>query len=159
MSQREFSKVAPAVWRSSRFAGLGGDAPQLLYLYFLTCEHQNSAGCFRLPDGYACADLGWPLEKYREARERLSAADLVTFDPGTDEIYVPRWLKHNPPMNDSHSKGTRRVIERIESDMIRETVEADFMAAESLRKSNVHPFEGPTSALVNSRLVSNGRSR
>ena len=47
MSKREFSKVSPAVWRSGKFTGLECSTAQVLYLYFLTCEHQNSAGCFR----------------------------------------------------------------------------------------------------------------
>jgi hypothetical protein len=100
MSKREFSKVSPALWRSGRFTGLECSTAQVLYLYFLSCEHQNSAGCFRLPDGYACSDLGWSLETYQSARDKLITAELITVDLVTAEIYVDRWLKHNPPMNE-----------------------------------------------------------
>ncbi|HEV2899897.1 MAG TPA: hypothetical protein VGX71_19105 [Pseudaminobacter sp.] len=151
MSKREFSKVSPAVWRSGRFTGLECSTAKVLYLYFLTCEHQNSAGCFRLPDGYACSDLGWSPETYRSARDKLIAAELITVDLVTAEIYVDRWLKHNPPTNEKHSMGTRRIIEAIESDLIREKVEAEFLAADETRIAKVSPLH--TSALANSRLV------
>ncbi|WP_353644224.1 hypothetical protein [Mesorhizobium sp. WSM2239] len=155
MSKREFSKVSPAVWRSGRFTGLECSTAQVLYLYFLTCEHQNSAGCFRLPDGYACSDLRWEPANYAAARDRLIAAELISFDPMTAEIYVDRWFRHNPPTNEKHAMGTRRIIEAIESDVIREKVEADFQAADEARLSKVNPLDTPFnhSGLANTRLV------
>ena len=48
-----FSKISPAVWQSLHFNGLPSDDGDYLYLYLLTNRHQNSAGCYRLPDGCA----------------------------------------------------------------------------------------------------------
>ena len=48
---REFSKVSPAVWQSERFHSLPSDDGRYVHLYLLTNDHQNSAGCYRLPDG------------------------------------------------------------------------------------------------------------
>ena len=90
------------------------------------------------------------------ARDKLIAAELISFDPLTAEIYVDRWLKHNPPMNEKHARGTQRLIENIESDTIREKVEAEFMAADKSRSSKVVSLHSP--ALANSRLVRNGRA-
>ena len=56
MSKR-FTKVHPAIWRSQRFMGLASNDAKLLHLYFLTSEHQNSAGAYVIPDGYVAADL------------------------------------------------------------------------------------------------------
>lgn len=133
MSKREFTKVSPNLWRSTRFRKLATSDAQLLYLYFLTCDHQNSTGCFRLPNGYACADLGWEEERYVNARECLVGGDMVSFDDGADLIYVHRWFKHSPPMNDKHAVGTFKLISEIESDDIREKVEAEFTEAERHR--------------------------
>lgn len=133
MAKREFTKVSPNVWRSQRFRNLVTSDAQLLYLYFLTCEHQNSAGCFRIPDGYACADLGWGNERYAAAREILVTGDMVSFDPVGDVIYIHRWFKHSPPMNDKHAQGTRRLIGEIESDVLREKVETEFEESDSVR--------------------------
>ncbi|MDX0513329.1 hypothetical protein GOD47_01410 [Sinorhizobium medicae] len=161
MSKREFSKISPAVWRSERFTTLDTDA-KLLHLYLISCEHQNSAGCFRLPDGYACSDLGWEMGKYREARDRLIADDLASFDAQTAEIYVHRWFKHNPPMNDKHAIGTRSIIERIESDAIREKVEAEFQTADDGRASKAARLNEAVANgahLTNTSLMMRGVSR
>jgi hypothetical protein len=164
MSGRQFSKISPAVWRSGRFIGLGDPKAQLLYLYFLSCEHQNSAGCFRLPDGYACSDLGWQRENYLKARAALTEAELVTFDPATSEIYVDRWFRHNAPMNVKHAEGTRRLISAIESDIVREKAEAEFEMADSERVSKINPLDTPfqnnrSPALLSSRMVNGGRGK
>lgn len=89
---QDFTKVSPAVWRSKRFLALD-DAGKVLYLYSLTCEHQNSTGCFRLPDAYASADLQWSIEKYRQYRDGLVSADLLAVDVENSMIYVCRWFK------------------------------------------------------------------
>ncbi|OJU52355.1 MAG: hypothetical protein BGO03_11905 [Mesorhizobium sp. 61-13] len=113
----------------------------MLYLYFLTCEHQNSAGCFRLPNGYASADLGWPTEQYMSVRQILIDGEMIAFDAATSTIYVERWFQHCAAMSDKHAIGIRRVISAIESDVIREKVEADFEASEVLRKGIQNPLD------------------
>ncbi len=112
---RDFSKISPAVWQSSRFNSLPSDDGRYLYLYLLTNRHQNSAGCYRLPDGYACTDLLWRPDRYVAARQALQKADMIRFDAETIEVMITRWFKHNPPMNQSHYDGTERILERLES--------------------------------------------
>lgn len=129
---RDFTKVSPAVWRSKRFLALE-DAGKVLYLYYLTCDHQNTTGCFRLPDAYASADLNWTADKYVEQREKLSTADLIAFNADDSFIYVCRWFKHCPPTNDNHAKGIIKQIAEIESDAMRERVEQDFATADQER--------------------------
>lgn len=142
MSTRTFNKVSPAIWRPGRFLSLPTTEAKLLYLYYLTCEHNNSAGCYRLPDGYACSDLGWSVEDYARERQHLVDAELIDFDPECSVIYLERWFKHNPPMNSKHKTGTMRIIEAIDSDRIREKVEKDFMEATGGREAvNVHSIE------------------
>lgn len=132
MSKRDFTKVSPHVWQSQRFRRLVSDA-QLLYLYLLTCNHQNSAGCFCLPDLYACSDLGWEADRFRSARSALIVGDMISFDENSMEVYVHRWFKHSPPMNEKHSEGTQRLISEVESDEIRARVEEEFQEADTLR--------------------------
>jgi hypothetical protein len=142
MSSRLFSKISPAIWRPGRFTALPTVKAKLLHLYFLTCEHQTSAGCFRLPDGYACADLGWTVEEYRAERQKLIDAGLIAFDASTSEIYVERWFKHNVPATEKHKQGARRLIEAIESDEIHEKAEADFAAVAGAQIS-MNPLDPP----------------
>ena len=71
---REYSKVSPNVWHSSRFNSLPSDDARYVFLYLATSMHQTSAGACLLPEAYAAADLKWPVERYRKALAELQAA-------------------------------------------------------------------------------------
>jgi hypothetical protein len=148
MSGREWSKVSPTLWRSPRFLGLQGSDERLLLVYYMTGDHMNSSGCYRLPDGYAIADLGWTLEQYRTARDLLVAAGLISFDRTTEEVFVNRWFKHNPPTNAKHAKGTRRMINKIDSDELRLLAEAEFCETD---------WGGQSEQVVNSEISNHSR--
>src|SRR5471030_2016567 len=104
---RKFTLVSPALWKSKRFLALS-DSEKLLFTYYLTCHHQNCAGSFQLPDAYACADLGWPTDKYAAARHALIEASLIQFDHDTSELIVERWFQHSSPTNPKHYLGVVR---------------------------------------------------
>lgn len=127
-----FTKVAGAIWRSPRFRGLP-DRGKLLMLYFITNEHQTSAGCYRLPEGYALTDLGWGAEDYNDALSALVADGLVVRDPPSETIYIDKWFRHSPPMNHKHALGIISVIKDIEPDALRERVNADLLEADGGR--------------------------
>ena len=122
---REYSKVSPKLWRSKRFRSLASDDARLLYLFLLTCEHQTSAGCFRLPDAYAAADLGWDADRLEGARAPL-IPDMIAHDAETEECFVRRWFRHNPPTNQKHLKGVQRIISELDSDHVREVAEEEL---------------------------------
>lgn len=140
MAGRTFTMVAAAMWRSERFLAVSA-AAKVLYFYYLTSEHQNSAGAYRIPDGYACTDLRCDLNDYKKNRDELMSAGLVTFDTATDEVYVNRWFRHSKPKGSKQEAGTRRAVDAIESNMIRELVEQDWAAAEP-PPDNVHHLTG-----------------
>ena len=117
---RHFNKVSPTLWQSRRFQGLPSDDGRLLFLYFLTCPHNNSAGCFFLPDGYACHDLGWEKDCYEEALESLIDAEMVDYDSENQVVLIEQWFRHNPPMNPSHHGGIIGQLERVPSDRLSE---------------------------------------
>jgi hypothetical protein len=146
MGKHKFTMVTPSVWRSGRFRQMPNDSARLLFMYLLSNPHQNSIGAYRLPDGYALADLGWESEKYEAARTALITADMAVYDPDTEEVMVRRWFQNCPPQNEKHEIGMRRMVEMIESDEIRGLVETEFQAAVALRKSNVVPLDPANSA-------------
>ena len=154
---RLFSKVSPAVWGSSRFMGLPTNEAKLLYLYLLTNEHLNSAGAYRLKEGYALADLGWQPAEYRNAMAMLVAAGLIAHDDDTSEVYILRWFKHNPPQNEKHSIGCNRVLNELDSESISALAFADFQEADTNRLAN----SGKVSNSLMERLKtgSGGRGR
>lgn len=142
MAARKFSMIAPALWRSKRFRALPGTDAQLFYLYTLTSEHMNSAGCFRLPDAYAASDLGWTEDRVETARLANVDGDMLVHDSETEEYFILRWFKHCPPMNKSHRQGTERLMSEIESDHVREATEADYAAHVPPTTENVHDLSG-----------------
>lgn len=152
MSKRQFSMVSPLIWRSERFHALSCQS-QVLHLYFMTCEHQNSSGCFRLPEGYACSDLGWDLADYRTARQELVQSGLISYDDATHAVFVESWFKHCPPMNDKHASGTRRLIEEIECDELRERVSEQFEEVDHIRRGKRFDPIGVSGRLANSSLM------
>ncbi len=128
---REFTKVSPTVWQSARFRGLPSDDKRFLLLYFLTCPHNNSAGCFRLPDGYALHDLGWSQDRYDKARRSLLDAEMVDHDSVNEVVLIERWFQHNAPMNKSHRKGILSQLKKVPSDRLQEKAYAALEAAET----------------------------
>ncbi|MDO9416205.1 hypothetical protein [Pararhizobium sp.] len=150
---RDFSKVSPLLWRDKRFRSLPTSDAQIAMLYFLTCEHQNSAGCYRLPDGYAASDLDWNTERYEKARAAIVAAGLILFDPDTSELFVAGWFEFNPAMNQKHSQGVERRISSIDSDAVRDAANEDFQKSEEGRASRPSKPERPSLHDVNDRLT------
>lgn len=157
MVSRDFSKVSPKVWRSPRFRGLQSDQAKLFYLYVLTCEHQSSAGCFRLPDAYAAADLSWPRDILETARAHLIETQLLVHDPETEEYFVPRWFKHNPSTNPKHRKGIERQISDLDSEHVRRVAEAEFI--ESVPEQSPLEVRPYPNGLTASRLTNSSYLR
>ena len=126
---RDFSMVAPSLWHSERFTGLTSDDARLAYLYLLTSPHQNSAGAYRLPDGYAASDLRWPVDRYQKARAELVTAGLVKHDASASVIMITRWFRFNAPQNEKHLTGIRRILEKLPSQSIWEAATEELEAA------------------------------
>jgi hypothetical protein len=129
---REFSKVNPQLWGKKQFKSLSTEG-KLAMLYFLTCRHQTSAGCYQLPDGYAAADLGWVMETYVAARKEVEAAELILFDEEVSEIFIVGWFANNPVTNEKHKMGCSRLIESMESEKIHDAAQAEMEEYESGR--------------------------
>ena len=150
---RDFNPVSAALWASWP-PGLDSDA-RLLLFYFMTSPHQNSSGCCRIREGYALADLKWEPARYRMAFSEVVAADLVVFDPETEEVYVQSGSRHkgNIPTNKDHAKGTMKIVANIDSDDLREQVEADFQATSWGQKATETPEATAARDLGSSTLL------
>ena len=119
---RDFTKINLTLWQDQEFRELECDEPRYLYLYFLTNPHQNSAGAFALPEGYACADLNWSAEKFRTNRDALVDVGQIKFEPDSNEYQILGWFDHNPLMNPKHVAGAKRLAEKLQSSELREKV-------------------------------------
>ncbi|RYG21661.1 MAG: hypothetical protein EON93_25740 [Burkholderiales bacterium] len=156
---KRFTKVyGESLWRSKRFLA-ASDKTKLLYVYLLSNSHSNTIGAYTIPDGYALADLGWPIADYRAARDQLADAGLIVFDDDTSVVYVANWFKHSPPQNEKHAQGCQRMISELESDLVADVVQRDFDDANNERLAGRNPLDDPkvSTALMQSRLMGGRR--
>ncbi len=126
---REFSKVSPNVWQSRKFWSLPGDEHRYLYLYILTNQHSNSAGCFQLPEGYGCADLKWSEQVFSNRMETISKAGLVLFDKEEKTLLITNWFEFNAPINAKHALGILDQIKQTSSQNLKAIAAQGLKAA------------------------------
>lgn len=98
---REYGQVQSAFWQSPD-AQACSDTGKLLALYLLTCPHANGLGCYRLPDGYVMADLGWSQERVAKGFEELSANGFANRFDGV--VFMPNFLRWNKIANGNIAK-------------------------------------------------------
>jgi hypothetical protein len=137
---REFNKVSPTIWQDADFQKLPF-RERYTFLYLRTCQHQSSAGCFMLPEGYALVDLGgWDAKTYRESIKAVETAGLITTDPETSEVLINGWFDDNGPMNNNHRISIQRNIDAIKSPTLKkiaqDRLDAFWTASEIERGKN-----------------------
>lgn len=98
---REYGQVQSAFWQSTDVKSWS-DAGKLLALYLLTGPHANGIGCFRLPDGYVMADLGWVAETVSKGFSELFANGFAKRIDGV--VFIPNFLRWNRIANGNIAK-------------------------------------------------------
>jgi len=148
---RDYSKVSPSVWRSRKFTALGDDSDaKLAYHYILSSPHANSAGCYDLPIGYGCADLGWSEDRFRKAIERLSTVGLIAYSEAEKTVLIHNWTTFNPPTNAKHALGILTQLKQASCPALKRQAAEQFTAVinekgfnrdQALAKAIVYFFE------------------
>ncbi len=123
---RDYGKIHTAFWASDTLKDADTDA-RLLAVYLLTSSHTTMLGAFRLPDAYACEDLGWTSERLRNGFETLSKCGFVQYDAASKWVWVVKFLEFNRPENPNQWKAVRKLASQIPSSVsfrltIQETV-------------------------------------
>ncbi|WP_051261523.1 hypothetical protein [Desulfovibrio inopinatus] len=140
---RDYGVVYSKFWLREDVMELS-DKARLLFLYLLTGPHTTPSGCFRLPQGYAAADLGWGMRTVSKRFEELSSKGFVLCCPNTDWILIPNFLKHNPIPNPNCGKSIARQLE-----LLPRTFGYVNELIESLRPFREHFPEGYVEGYVN----------
>lgn len=109
---RDYGKIHTRFWASDTLRDLDSDA-KLLALYLLTSPHTTMLGAFRLPDAYACEDLGWVSERFRNGLETLSGAGFSKHDPKTRWVWIVKFLEWNRPENPNQWKSVGKLVAAI----------------------------------------------
>lgn len=95
---REYGQVQCSFWSDPDVQRLS-DHGKLLFLYLLTGPHSNGLGCYRIPDGYVQADLGWSLETVSKGFGELFREGFVERCEETFFMVIPGFLRWNPITN------------------------------------------------------------
>lgn len=93
---REYGQIQCAFWQSAD-AQEWTDAGKLLAAYLMTGPHSNGLGCYRCPDGYIMADLGWSSERVSEGFGELSRNGFAYSFDGV--VFLPGFLRWNKVAN------------------------------------------------------------
>lgn len=107
---REYGQVQSSFWQSEDAQGLS-DQGKLLAVYLLTGPHTNGIGCFKLPDGYVMADLGWSQETVSKGFEELSRNGFANRFDGV--VFVPNFLRWNSIANSNIAKARLKELEPL----------------------------------------------
>ncbi len=109
---RDFGVVHTRFWEWAQEMELS-DQGKLIAVYLLTCRHSNSLGCFRLPKEYVSADLGYSIDRVSKGYAELINKDFLAYCETTKYIFIPKYLKWNPPQNPKHAKGILKLIKQL----------------------------------------------
>lgn len=95
---RDYGRVRTQFWESDTMRAL---APEVKFvgLYLLTSPHTNAIGCFRLPGAYVAHDTGMIDADLQSAFAALRGAGFMAWCERLPWVYLPNYLKHNPPEN------------------------------------------------------------
>lgn len=109
---RDYGTLHTSFWTSDGVRGMSGDA-KLLAIYLLTSPHSNLIGCFRLPDGYVCEDLGWPVETVAERFGELFQKGFATREERSKYVLVHGFLRWNKIENPNQGKAAAKLFEQV----------------------------------------------
>lgn len=109
---RDYGKIHTGFWASETMLGLESDA-RLLAIYLMTSQHTTMLGAFRLPDAYACEDLGWDSERFQNGLETLSEAGFVKYDRATKVVWIVKFVKWNRPDNPNQQKSIAKLAQAL----------------------------------------------
>jgi hypothetical protein len=89
------------------------DDAKMLAIYLLTGPHTNLIGCFRIPDGYVIADLGWSSQRVSKGFDELFQKGFATLDKPQNWVLVHKFLKWNQIENPNQAKSAAKLFSQV----------------------------------------------
>jgi hypothetical protein len=92
----KYRKISPAIWNDGNFKAFSDNA-KLVFFMLLTHPHTSAIGTLRAFLPGLAPELGWSEKAFREAFGEAFAKSMVKVDEKAGLIWLPKFLKHNPP--------------------------------------------------------------
>lgn len=109
---RDYGVIHRGFWANESMKGAGDDA-RMLATYLLTSPHTTTLGAFRLPDAYACDDLGWDSKRLRNGFETLSNIGFIRYCETTKWVWIVKFLEWNKPANPNIWKAISKMASNV----------------------------------------------
>jgi hypothetical protein len=93
-----YRKIAPRIWNDERFRALSDDA-KLIFFLLLTHPYMTALGAMRATCAGLTAELRWSEKRFRRGFAQLLQQGMVCYDERAALIWLPNFLKYNPPEN------------------------------------------------------------
>jgi hypothetical protein len=72
-----------------------------------------SALAGRVPDAYACEDLGWDSKRFQNGLKTLSEAGFVKYDGMAKVVWIVKFVKWNRPDNPNQQKSIIKLAQAL----------------------------------------------
>jgi len=109
---REYGVVFHSFWTKPELRDLN-DFEKLLALYLLTGPHTTAIGVFRIPKSYIVEDLRGSLQTVTKGLKNLSETLFLGYCSHSSMVFLPSFLKYNPPQNPNQRKNLLKLYEAI----------------------------------------------
>lgn len=93
-----YRKIDPRIWNDAKFSALSHEA-QRAFFFVLTHPAMTALGAFRITREGMAAELGLAGKGFAEPFGELLEKGLVKYDESAFLLFVPNFLKYNPPEN------------------------------------------------------------
>lgn len=120
MAKGRYSRIKSRFWNDEKVITWDDDT-KLLSLYLMSSPHHNILGCYYLPMGYICEDLGWEVKRLRKPFHVLLNDGFIKYDEQTKVVLVINYLKNNPIENENQAKAAaKQVIELPKTELLQD---------------------------------------
>jgi uncharacterized phage protein (TIGR02220 family) len=93
-----YRQIHCCIWNDDKFPFLSDDE-QLVFFHLLTTPFGTPFGLYKTSIGALADEKRWDLKRYAKPFGKLLNMGFVKYDKRTLVLYIPRFMKYNPPAN------------------------------------------------------------
>lgn len=107
-----YRNIHVKVWTDDRFPFIG-DNCQLTIFHLLTTPLSTPFGLYRASLPALAAEKRWSEKRYRNAFKKVIGMGFVKYDETHHVVFIPNFLKYNPPKSPNVLKSWGKVFKEI----------------------------------------------
>ncbi len=100
------------IWNDDKFPFVSDDC-QLVTFHILTTPYSSPFGCYKASMEALASEKRWDIAKYRKAFKEGSRAGFYEYDEKHQMVFIPSFLKYNPPNNPNVLKSWGKVFNEL----------------------------------------------